>query len=794
MTNKEKFLWDLCLSGMEGKKQYFVDDKKIYWRRLVGEYRLVTSLGYTDYFLIIWDIVRWAKEQGIMVSPARGSVAASLLAFVAGITDVDPIRFDLMFERFLNPVRAKFDPPDIDLDFQASRRDEIKGYIIEKYGRDRVCDIGSHSRAYASGTIKDVAKVMDLDFHSLNAAIAHKLYDITLEDAFDTVDSFREWVSRSYEHERCYDIACRLEGLIRHRSVHPSGVVIAPGPIEDYVPIIKIKNTVATQWKDTHVGRSGILKIDILGLNTLDVLRNTMDLTNKEIGILDLPLEDVDTLGVFNDGETVGIFQFDAYHQRNIVKRLGVDGFDDIVLASAISRPGSSRTGIADSVIERKHGREKITYPHKLVEPILRDTYGYPIYQELVMKMAHVVGNIPLTDTEIMRDAIKHFKHDVMAQYRLRFIRGAGNNGVNRQTAGRMWEWIQGSSGYGFNKAHATAYSLISYWCSYLKTHYPLEFMTACLSNASGGSGKSIEMIGEARRLGIEVKPANINKSGVSFTIDGDSIIAGLTAIKYVGDKAAVHIIDNRPYRNLQHFEDAISGKQCNKRVVESLHKAGAFNNGTKPRDILEYYGCWMGDLNSLNLKEGLPQCQMCELRDNRFKVVTGYGDPDAEIMFVGEAPGHQENIRGKPFVGSSGKELTNNWLPRIGLDREEVYITNVVKCIPQDGSGKTFKPSDDQILLCSIWLDKEIEEVNPKIIVALGSTALRALSKETSITRCHGKTFDVVTKCMGGKPGILGFGLWHPAYALRQRQKASKKELDEALLALRDIIRSGGY
>ena len=790
--DSNKYLLTLCLKGFQKRSPSFVTSKHIYKERLLMEYRMIAGLGYSDYFLIIQDIVVWAREQGIEVGPARGSVAGSLLAYCVEITSVDPIKFDLMFERFLNPVRAKFDPPDCDLDFQASRRDEVKQYIADKYGEDKVCGIGSHSRAYSSGTIKDVAKVLGLDFQELNQAVAGKLFDRTLEEAYDSktgVASFRQWVDTSAQHLKAYEIACQLQGLVRHRSVHPSGIVIAPGAIEEYVPVIIVKGQKVTQWKDSYVGHRGILKVDILGLNTLDILAMARNLIGDTSDLLDIPLDDPDVLALFSHGDTLGVFQFDAPHQSRIMARLGADSFDDIVLASAISRPGSSRVTeegvptISDSVIERKHGREEVEYPHEIVREVLQETYGYPVYQELVMKMAHVAGGIPLVDTEIMRDAIKHFRNEVMAQYEQQFMEGAAERGVGVDQANTMWEWIQAASDYGFNKSHATAYSLISYYCAHYKHYYPLEFMTACLAR-EGNADKVVQLMSEARRLGITVKRAHVNESRVAFSTDGECIIAGLNSIKYVGDKAAEAVVASAPYSSTRDLTERVSKRSCTSRVQEALRKAGALGGKPKPTDIVESYGGWVGKLPKLHLDE-ISECEMCDLRDGCRGVVSGHGWEQASIMFIGEAPGSLEDLQGKPFVGRSGGLLVNDWFRQLKLVRGRVWITNTVKCMPTSETGQMTKPTEAQSTVCSLWLNRELDVIQPKLVVTLGGVALKAVSHERSIMAARGKTFDVISH-VGGRKKAVGFPLYHPAFILR-----NMKEGDDYQAKVMESIRS---
>lgn len=789
--DSDKYLAKLCIEGMERRGALFVASQEVYSKRLRMEYNLVKDLGYSDYFLIIWDIVKWSKENGILTGPARGSVAASLLAFLLGITDVDPIRFGLMFERFLNPVRGKTDPPDIDLDFQASKRDVIKSYIMDKYGRDRVCGIGSSSRAFASGTIKDVAKVMGLGFHELNAATSGQMFGMDLEEAYNSVDDFRRWVDSDDLHEEAYDIAKQLEGLVRHNSVHPAGLVIAPGPIEEYVPVHKVKDVICTQWRDVNIAKRGLLKVDILGLKTLDVLQKTMEYIGHKIDFLSVDLEDPKILDLFDRGDTGAIFQFEAYHQRTVAKNLGISSFDELVLVTALSRPGSSRTGVTDSVIERKHGREEVEYPDPMVEELLKPTYGHPVYQEQIMRMANLVGDIPLSDTELMRAAMKKKDRDAIVVYADMFIANAVGKGVSQVSADEMWRVIEGSADYGFNKAHATAYSLLAVFCAYLKIYHPREFMAGALS-CETDTDKIVDLVKESRGLGIEVLPVNINSSGTGYTLTDSGIVAGLTGLKYVGKGAAEAIVKHRPYRSLEDFIDKVPKRQCNSRVVESLKAGGAFGSKyTSPPAILDCYGCWMGKLPDVSVDKDLLTCQWCDLCEVRHKVVPGTGGAESGIMFVGEAPGNNEDLTGFPFIGKAGKMLRDDWLPALDLDEDEVWITNTVKCAPKDEGGKIGKPTDKHIQTCAIWLEKEIELIQPEIIVALGSYALRGLSKERSIMEVHGKEFEVITPCLG-KKGIRGFALLHPAYFLYKGGAEGRKIIHKDITALYDMIWEG--
>ena len=364
--------------GLEKKLAGEAEEKiESYRERFQIELNLISDLNYVDYFLIIWDIMRFARESGIMYSPGRGSVGGSLLAYLIDITQVDPIKFDLIFERFMNPVRSASDPPDIDLDFQASRRHEVKEYILEKYGADRVCSIGTHSYAYASNTIKDVAKVMGLDYQELNKVIAHKMYDKTLKEGYENVEGFKKWVDSTEENRECFDISCKLEGMVRY-GVHAAGVIIAPKRLAGSIPTVIKDGIISTQWNMGHLKKLGFLKVDILGLSTLDVLNDTIKSLDSPLDLSNIPLDDKEVLQMFSRGETVGVFQFETNHLQSITKKLGVDGFHDLVVATTICRPGSTDSGITESYIKRKHGKEEVTYTHESLKEILQDTMGHP--------------------------------------------------------------------------------------------------------------------------------------------------------------------------------------------------------------------------------------------------------------------------------------------------------------------------------------------------------------------------------------------------------------------------------
>lgn len=798
--NADKLLKALCDKGLQVKRDSIPTGKiDTYRDRLELELNLICDLQYQDYFLIVQDIVRWAKKSGILCSPGRGSVGGSLLAYLLDITTVDPIRWGLYFERFMNRERSAFDPPDIDLDFQATRRAEVKDYITDRYGEANVCSIGTHSYAYASNTIKDVAKAMGLDYQELNRVTAHKLYNKTLTQAYEggkelEVESFQKWVDSSGKNRKCYDVACRLEGMVRHYGVHAAGVIIAPDGLAGNVPLTIKDGVVNTQWHMDHLQKLGYLKIDILGLSTLDVLQSTIEQIPDGLDLTKIPLDDSEVLGIFSRGETVGAFQFETKHSSEIMSRLGADTFEDIVVANTISRPAAidakvddaGKVSVCDSYINRKHGEEQVTYPHESLEGVLSHTYGYPIYQESLMSMfAEASGHeCTLTDAEVLRGIMKKVDKPAIMEYQNRFIHGAVNRvGATQEQAENMWEMIQASSRYTFNKSHAVAYSMISYYCMYLKHYYPVEFMAACMTH-QGGDDKYPMLFAECDRLGVEVKPVDINKSKQDFTVDGGVIYCGFNMLKGVGEAAAKAIVENQPYDSPEHFEDKVEKRKANKRVREVLDKAGVWGKPSKLDEYVEMYGGYIfGDMPDWDLKT-LPRCRKCGLCNGRKRVVTASGNDRAKVMIVGEAPGYSEDEKGRPFVGQSGDILRREWLPKAGLHLRDCYITNIVKCIPRNGARGVRKPTPTEQKICSIWLEKEIEMVEPDVIVAIGGTALGVMSDEKSILKNNGKEFSVITPHRRYDE-IKGFALVHPAYLIR----GNKVDMDEPLGALGELV-----
>lgn len=790
MATSEQYLTYLAVNGFDkmldsGK----FEDEKIqeYFDRLERELDMIIDLGFSDYFLIVRDIVMFAKDNGIMCGPARGSVAGSLIAYVIGITEVDPIRFDLIFERFMNPERSKTDPPDVDMDFQKSRREEVRRYVADKYGSERVAPIGAIDVMYASSALRDVWRALGMETNQINPYIANRMSNTTLIEAADKFDDLREFVESDPKHVHAYDLASSLQGLARHRTVHPAGLLIAPdGKLSDYVPLVKSKDQVVSQWKDTYVAKVGMLKIDILGLTTMDIINDAIKFIERDEGdnitLSKIKLDNKEVFAMFAMGKTSTVFQFDTYLLRNLSKKLSPSSFEDLVSLTTIARPASMDAGVTDRFINRKTGKEKIEYEHPLMEEVTSNTYGLPIYQEQFMKMANLIGGIPLEDTEIMRSAIKKFDSEVMSSFKDRFVRGARGKGSTMKQATGMWDQIQSASGYSFNRAHAVSYSLISYWCMFFKINYPVQWFASNLTHQSEPE-KAKQIVLEARGIGIEFETVDINRSDVGFSVKDGKILAGLRSIKGIGDKAAEEIIANRPYEedSIECLSEKCEKRKVNKKVTDALEGAGAFGEIDIKQSVAAYGFPIRSEMVSI---KKLPRCKRCELSECRSRVVYGSGNPRADIMFIGEAPGREEDRSGVPFIGRAGQLLDKKYIRPLGIKRSDAYITNVVKCRPVTDDGGNGKPTDEQVAICSVWLEAEFRIVKPKVVVLLGSYALKALTNEKSVLRCHGKVVPIQTPS-GELITSTGFSMVHPAYILRN----SDFDLEEAVSNLKVLI-----
>jgi DNA polymerase-3 subunit alpha len=572
-----------------GRLRHALDD---YRRRLDEEIKIIRQMGYAGYFLIVWDFIRYARESGIPVGPGRGSAAGSLVAYCMQITDIDPLEYDLLFERFLNPERISM--PDIDIDFCFRKRERVIDYVTEKYGRPNVAQIITFGTMAARAAIRDVGRVLEIPYADVDRIAklvpAQPGKEITIDKAMAQVPQLKEAYDKEARIKELLDVARRLEGLTRHASTHAAGVVIAPKPIVEFAPLYrgsKDQDEITTQWAKDEIEEIGLLKMDFLGLKTLtlidDALASVEATTGKSLDLEGLELDDPAVYELFSRARTSGVFQFESEGMKDILRRLKPEKFEDLIALNALYRPGPIGGGLIDDFIKRRHGKVKVRYPHPMLKEILEETYGVIVYQEQVMQIASVMGGYSLGEADILRRAMGKKKADVMEADEQKFIERASAKGIKSGVAKKIFEMMAYFAGYGFNKSHSAAYALVAYHTAWLKAHYPVHFMAALLTNDKGNTDKLVKYINECREMGIEVLPADVSASGVDFTVEGEKVRFGLSAIKNVGEGAIRSIIETRGERDgfgsLHELCGAIDLRQVNKRVLEALVQSGSMDS-----------------------------------------------------------------------------------------------------------------------------------------------------------------------------------------------------------------------
>ncbi|CAG7631032.1 DNA polymerase III subunit alpha [Paenibacillus allorhizosphaerae] len=592
-----EYLAELCREGTERRYGLSKEWQDQSWRkdvleRLDYELSVIERMGYSDYFLIVWDFIRFAHEHGIATGPGRGSSAGSLVAYVLRITDVDPIRYNLLFERFLNPERVSM--PDIDIDFSDLRRDEVIDYVVGKYGRDRVAQIITFGTMAAKAAVRDVGRVLNLPFSEVDRAaklIPHQL-GMTLAEALQASPELKALAAAQPKTAELLELAMKVEGMPRHASTHAAGVIISREPLTQYVPLQEgTEQTPLTQYAMEHLESIGLLKMDFLGLRTLSIIERTLDWIREQSGeTLDwtrIPMDDPATYELLSRGDTTGIFQLESPGMQRVLKELRPSGFEDIISVNALYRPGPME--FIPKYIGYKHGAEQVEYPHPALEPILRDTYGIIVYQEQIMQIASLMAGFSLGEADLLRRAVSKKKREVLDEERAHFVKGSIGQGYTEADANKVYDMIVRFADYGFPRAHATAYGVLAFQTAYLKTHYPVPFMASMLTAVMGSHHKVAEYVDECRRMGIRVLPPDVNDSGFLFThLEGEqqdgapAIRFGLAAIKNVGTHAIESIIAERRsgrYTSLIDFCRRVDLRVCNKRVIESLIQGGALDS-----------------------------------------------------------------------------------------------------------------------------------------------------------------------------------------------------------------------
>jgi len=624
----ESYLEKLAREGLERRlsryqgERNFKDYSARYKARLEEELHVIKSMGYPGYFLIVYDFIHYAKNHQIPVGPGRGSAAGSLVAYALNITDMDPIKYDLIFERFLNPGR-KNSMPDVDVDFCMEGREEVIQYVTEKYGKENVAQIITFGKMQAKAVVRDVGRVLGIPYAEVDriAKLIPNKLDITLEQALQQEAALREAIAKDNRIASLFDIAKSLEGLARHASTHAAGVVIANKPLMEYLPLQRGQNSeVITQYAMKQVEAIGLVKFDFLGLKTLTVVDQTIRMIEKNRGkkvdLSEIPLDDPEVYALLGSGSNLGVFQLESSGMRDLLIKLKPQSFKDIIALVALYRPGPLDSGMVGEFIKRKHGQESIRYELPALEEILRDTYGVIVYQEQVMHIASALANFSLEDADNLRRAMSKKDALEMERQKKKFLEGAKKNKIPAKKAEKIFEQMETFGRYGFNKSHSAAYALLAYQTAYLKAHYPIEFMAALLTSEAQNAEKIVKYISECREMKIEILPPDINESFKHFAVLGSQIRFGLTAVKNVGDAAIDIILTEREshgkFKSLYDFCHRVDLRKVNRRVIESLIKCGTFDFSKAYRSqMLTVLGELLEQSQSAQRKKGEPQLSM---------------------------------------------------------------------------------------------------------------------------------------------------------------------------------------
>jgi DNA polymerase-3 subunit alpha len=645
-----------------------------YHERLDREIQMIQKMKFSGYFLIVWDFIRYAKANGIPVGPGRGSAAGSLVGYAMAITDIDPLQYGLLFERFLNPERVSM--PDIDVDFCMNRRGEVIQYVTEKYGREQVAQIITFNTLGARAAIKDVGRVLEMPFADVEriTKMVPGVLNISLRESFEMEPGFAEARKKDPRVDDVLNVAERLEGLARNCSVHAAGVVISPQPLKELVPLYKTnRDEIVTQFDMSGLEKLGLLKMDFLGLTTLTLIDDALKLIKKRHGVdlvpEDLQLTDEKTYEIFCKGYTSGVFQFESGGMRDILRRYQPSRIEDLTALNALYRPGPIQGGMIDDFIERKWGRKPVQYDLPELKELLEETYGVIVYQEQVMQISNRLAGYSLGDADLLRRAMGKKKLEEMVKQRERFIKGALERNFPQKKIEKIFDLMEQFAGYGFNKSHSAAYAYLAFVTAYLKAHYPVDFMAALLTSETGNTAKVVKYINECREMGITVLAPDVNFSDWSFTPDGEAIRFGLGAIKNLGQSAVEAIHKSREeagkFTSLHEFCERVDLGAVNRRMIESLIRAGAMDTLAGSRS------------QKMAAVEGAMESGARAWRDRE----SGQGGLFGELIEAGEK--HEAPLPNVPdwtdkekLAGE--KELLGFWVTGHPLDRHEQKIAEI--------------------------------------------------------------------------------------------------------------------
>lgn len=591
-ADDEAYLRALCEQALPDR---YPKSSEAVIKRLDYELSIIHRMGYDSYFLIVWDFINYSRQHGIGVGPGRGSAAGSIVAYLLGITNLDPLKYELLFERFLNPDRVTM--PDIDIDFDYIQRSKVIDYVKERYGYDHVAQIVTFGTMAAKGAVRDVGRVLNMPYSQVAdiAKLIPNELKITLDKALKESADFRKLYDSDADVKKLIDLARKIEGLPRHSSTHAAGVVIARNPLTDYLPVAVSEGTLVTEFDKDHVEELGLLKMDFLGLRTLTVINDTIANIKKNrqevIDINAIPLADELTADMLCAGKTGAVFQMESSGMTNLVKDLAPRNFADLIPTVALYRPGPLGSGMVEDFIGGRHGTKEVTYMHPLLEPILKETFGVVLYQEQVMQIVQVLAGFSLGQADLLRRAMGKKKHEILLAQKENFLKGCAQNQIDADLATTIFDLLTHFADYGFNKSHSAAYALVAWQTAYLKAHYPAEFMAAMLTSIMD-TQKVPRYIELARRMELEILPPDINASMANFSVDHEAIRFGLAAVRNVGDAAIASIVEARQadgrFKSLLDFCKRIDTSTINKRMLESLIKCGAFDSlGAKRSQLL---------------------------------------------------------------------------------------------------------------------------------------------------------------------------------------------------------------
>jgi len=703
---------------MKYQKENEVAVREKYTKRLRTELEIIKKMGFAGYFLIVSDFIKFAKHHDVPVGPGRGSAAGSLVAYAIRITDIDPLRYGLFFERFLNPDRISM--PDIDIDFCQERRGEIIKYVTDKYGKDKVTQICTFGKMMAKGVIRDVGRALNIPYGEADriAKLVPNALNITLTEAFKMEPRFDEERRKNPQIDKLLSLSLILEGLNRHSSVHAAGVVISDAPLVERVPLFAPKDDIVSQYSMKDIEAVGLTKFDFLGLKTLTVIKNALNFIKEshhvDIDINNLPLDDQETYKLLMKGETDGVFQLESSGMKDLLVNFKPDHIEDVIALIAAYRPGPMK--MIPDFIARKHGKQQITYELSQLEPILKETYGIILYQEQVMQIANVIGGYTMAQADTLRKVMGKKQVAAMEKEKPKFLEGAKKQKINENKAKIIWDQMETFAEYGFNKSHSAAYAMITYQTAYLKAHYPVSFMAALLTSEKDNRDKIIKHMTNCKEMGISILPPDINESQKDFSISGENIRFGLAAVKNVGEAAIESIIAMRKERNFTSFMDFLSRvdlRKVNKRVIESLIKCGSFDAlGNTRRQLMECLDQAMEEAqrkqkellsNQASIFDQLDTVETSEANGGSSFQIPNLPEWDRKELLSIEKETLGFYITGHPLHGYADKLklITNANSATLGTkrDKETITIAGVI-------SSLTERLTKKKDVMCSVVLE----------------------------------------------------------------------------------------